>query len=365
MESVFPIIPIRGKPFERGFQYGSLAQEAIRHSIEAYQRIFQHYAGLSWNRVLAIAKGYIPVIESFCPAIFEEFQGISSGAGLRLEEILALNARNEIMLAENSPHECTTLAASSQATLSKDVLMGQNWDWMPMLKDCCIILSVRQEKGPNFVTFVEAGGIAKLGFNSSGIGLCANTMLSHKDKRDFKIPYHVICRKILVSENISDAIECISMMERASSANYLIGHEGGEIVDIEVAPGGAEFTRMKYPQNGVLGHANHFTTDMGVKDLLKIRYPDSLKRDSRVNELLKIDAGKIDEKVLGRILRDHENFPTSICRHANSDRIEDEQLESVGSIIMNLCKKKMLIAQGPPCQTEYSQLSLHDLLGDQ
>jgi isopenicillin-N N-acyltransferase-like protein len=364
METVFPIITVEGKPFERGFQYGSLARERIRHCIKAYQEIFHHYAGLKWDQVLAIAKGYVAIVESFSPAIFEEIQGIRSGAELQLEEILALNARNEIMLAANPPHECTTLAASPQGTLSKDVLMGQNWDWMPIFRDSCLILSVRQDKGPNFVTFVEAGGIAKLGFNSSGIGLCANTMLSHKDKRDFEIPYHMICRKILVSENMADAIESITMPARASSANYLIGHEEGEIVDVEVAPGGTKFTRMKYPENGVLGHANHFTTEMDVRDLMKIRYPDTMRRDSRVNELLKIHAGKIDEKIVGEILRDHQDFPTSICRHANSDRVEDGEWETVGSIIMNLRAKKMWITHGPPCQTAYSYLSFHDLLGN-
>jgi len=361
MESVFPIISVKGGPFERGFQYGSLARERIRYSVEAYQEIFQHYAGLRWDRVLAIGKGYVPIIRSFSPAIFKEIQGISSGAEVQVEEILALNARNEIMLAENPP-ECTTLAASPQATISKDVLMGQNWDWMPIFKDCCIILSVQQDKGVSFVTFVEAGGIAKLGFNSSGIGLCANTMLSHKDKGNLGIPYHVICRKILVSENMSDAIKSISMAVRASSANYLIGHEGGEIIDVEAAPGGTKFTRKKYPENGVLGHANHFTTKMGVRDLLKLRYPDTLKRDSRANELLKLHTGKIDEKIVGEILRDHENFPTSICRHANSDQVEDEQWETIGSIIMNLREKKMWITHGPPCRSTYDQLSFHDLL---
>lgn len=364
MESVFPIISVKGGPFERGFQYGSLARERIRSSVEAYQEIFQHYAGLGWDRVLALGKGYVPIIRSFSPAIFEEIQGISSGAGLQLEEILALNARNEIMLAANPPHECTTLAASPQATPSKHILMGQNWDWMPMFKDSCLILCVRQDKGPNFVTFVEAGGIAKLGFNSFGIGLCANTMLSHKDKRNLGIPYHVICRKILVSENMSDAIESISMAVRASSANYLIGHEGGEIINVEAAPGGTKFTRKKYPENGVLGHANHFTTEMDVRDLMKIRYPDTMRRDSRANELLKLHTGKIDEKILGEILRDHEDFPTSICRHANSDRVEDEQWETIGSIIMDLREKKMWITHGPPCQSTYSQLSFHDLLGN-
>jgi len=364
MKSVFPIISIEGEPFERGFQYGTLARELIQHSIEAYQKIFHHYVGLKWNCIMDIAKRYVPTIKRFSPDIFAELQGISSGAGFELGEIIALNARNEIMLAGKSPHECTCLAALPQATLSKDVLMGQNWDWMPIFKDFCIFLSVRQKRGPNFVTFVEAGGIAKLGFNSSGIGLCANTMLSIKDKRNYKVPYHLICRKILVSENISDAIESITMTERASSANYLIGHEEGEVVDVEAAPGRAEFTKIKHPQNGILGHANHFTMDMGIEDLLKKRYPDTIKRDSRVNELLRIYSGKINEKILRKILRDHENYPTSICRHANSDRIEDEQWESVASIIMNLREKKMWITHGPPCKTEYNQLSFHNLLGD-
>ena len=52
------------------------------------------------------------------------------------------------------------------------------------------------------------------------------------------------------------------------------------------------------------------------------------------------------------ILSDHDGFPTSICRHQNSDKFTGWQ-KSVISIIMLPELGQLHISAGNPCENEY------------
>ena len=43
-----PRVRVTGTPYERGRQYGAQARNRIRLSVQAYQRVFAHYAGWDW-----------------------------------------------------------------------------------------------------------------------------------------------------------------------------------------------------------------------------------------------------------------------------------------------------------------------------
>ena len=90
------LIEIAGPPRERGRQYGEQARAQIERSIAWYGEQFTATAALSWDVVLANARRWEPLVESFLPDALEEMQGIAEGSGFRYEEILALNGRGEL-----------------------------------------------------------------------------------------------------------------------------------------------------------------------------------------------------------------------------------------------------------------------------
>src|SRR4051812_8858074 len=93
---MFPLIEISGSPRERGRQYGAAARERILHSVATYARLFA-YCGMTWGEAELRALRYRDPIAATSPDLLEEIDGIAEGAGLTKGEILALNARTEIL----------------------------------------------------------------------------------------------------------------------------------------------------------------------------------------------------------------------------------------------------------------------------
>ena len=124
-------------------------------------------------------------------------------------------------------------------------LLGQNWDWLLHSAQTLVVLEARPDDGPDFVTVVEAGLLAKAGLNAAGLGLVTNALVTDADLGAPGLPYHVLLRAILDCATVTEALKVLQAGMRSSSANYLIAHASGAALDVEAAPG--DFTRL-YPQ---------------------------------------------------------------------------------------------------------------------
>jgi isopenicillin-N N-acyltransferase-like protein len=356
---MLPVISVKGKPREVGYQYGTQCREMIQKNVHLYFRLFQHYAQLDRPQAVSLARRFIPVIQAFDPAILEEIRGIAEGARSEFEEILALNARTELMFPESlaTAGECTSMVALAEATAGGEVLIGQNWDWKPQLIDSSVLLEIEPEGRPNVVTLTEAGMVGKIGLNSRGIGACLNFLKS--PLASVGVPMHVMMRGILNSEQMSDAIRTIVGQDRGSSSNCLIAHRDGAALDFENAPKQWDFL---YPEKGVIVHTNHFHSErLRPIDTNVSLFPDSLVRFGRARQKMMDRAGKITVEDFQEIFRDHVNYPSSICRHPDERDPEVEHFQTVASIIMNLTRKEVHIAVGPPCQNEYQTMKFKAL----
>src|SRR5690606_18115353 len=124
--------------------------------------------------------------------------------------------------------------------------------------DSVVLLETRRAEGPDLLTYVEAGQLAKIGCNEAGIALAANLLLSDEDVGEPGVPFHVILREILQSASFSEAVDAITRPRRASSANFLVGSSTGELIDIEARPGGPNDLDVLEPTDDMLWHANSF-----------------------------------------------------------------------------------------------------------
>ena len=177
--------------------------------------------------------------------------------------MLAINVRTEVMFAakarqaagqQRAPDGCTAFAVVPAPGADGSTLIGQNWDWLPHSSETVVVLEARQDEGPDFVTVVEAGLLAKTGMNSSGLGLVTNALVTDADTGAPGIPYHLALRAILDCETVSDALAALQSGERSSAANYLIAHRDGSAVDVEAAPGDFSQLYLLFPQDGVVLH---------------------------------------------------------------------------------------------------------------
>lgn len=349
---MFPCFSLNGSPHEIGLQHGRLAKRQIDKCIETYQQLFRGYAKMEWSEAVDQAAQYINYIEKYDPDIMAEIKGIAEGSGRDLLEIVALNARSEIMLTTKALDGCTSFGILPEAA-NGTAYMGQNWDWKDSVFEALIILEITQENKPKIKMITEAGIVGKFGLNDAGVGVCMNALAC--DQNGPGTPLHIAMRGILNSRNMGDAIASVINTNIASAVNFVIGHRDGQILDLEVVP--SEFDVL-YPEDGILVHTNHFVSPvlkMKVKDLTKHLLPDSLVRYTRAQSLLRNLEGGITFSGLQNMLSDHFNAPHGICRHQKVDPLGRE-LVTVFSFIMDLTNQEIFIAAGKPCETSYQKL---------
>lgn len=368
----FPHIRVEGSAAARGRRYGEQAGDRVRRSVEAYGEVFRHYAGWDWGTVTAQALRYRAPIERFGASYLEEIAGIAEGAGVGFEDVLAINVRTEVMFAAKARMaeregrrvgECSAFAVLPAANGDGHTLIGQNWDWLVHSFETVVVLESHQQEGPDFVTVVEAGLLAKTGMNSSGIGLVTNALVTDLDRGEPGVPYHLVLRGILDAENMSDALAVAQRGFRSSSANYLVATADGLAVDIEAMPGDFSAMRLVFPTDGVLLHTNHFLSpSVDRKDVSLWVMPDSPFRLERLREAVAAVDGKLSIDFFRSLLADHANHPSGICCHPDTRMEPYDRGATVASVLMDLDTKRMWVADGHPCTSPYRELDYSGFL---
>jgi isopenicillin-N N-acyltransferase-like protein len=370
----YPRIRVSGEPVERGGQYGEQARDRIRISRAGYERAFREAAGWDWDRAVDAASGYAEPIERAFPHLLAELRGIAEGSGLTLGDLLAMNARTEVIWAATArqaaaqraeyARECTSFALLAGRTVEGRPLVGQNWDWLVQGFDTVVVLEVEQPGDrPNFVTVVEAGLLAKASLNSAGLGITTNALVTGHDRGEAGIPYHVMLRALADCETLTDAVNTVQLHQRASSANYLLAHADDIAVDLEAAPGDFRTVTALLPDAGVLVHTNHFLQPPRATDEVSIyAMPDSLVRLQRARAALVEAAGGFDIKAVSELLSDHADWPAAVCCHPDPREADAQRWATVMSVVMDLQQRTLWLASGNPCEQPFQQLKFGELL---
>lgn len=340
------LVELEGEAYERGRRYGARVADAVHDNADAYLRLIASVAGIDPGAALEAAMAFLPQIEAHAPELLLEMQGIAEGAGCELSRILLINARSELM---TPAEECTSLAAAPDATRGRKVILGQNWDWYTAIESDPILLRIRQPRAPEIVTLVEAGQVGKIGMNSAGLGVCLN-FLGHR-QRGQGLPLHVLLRRMLGCATLGEAVHTAFSSPRATSANVMLAHKAGEILDLELTPEDADFV---YGDEGWLVHANHFESprlragDTGISTSVS-----TVARAARARRLLGAARGDITIETFQTILQDHAYGDHSICRHADARDPIIQLSATRASVIMDLSKGTAYVAGGQPCKTAY------------
>jgi len=369
----FPLLRLAGGPREVGLAHGRAAAGLVAHNLDLYFRRFADEAKLPRPEVLRRAERYWRALREQSPEFAVMVEGIAEGAGQPLPDVAAMNLRFELLYSEFSrigqtelggmpapAGECTAFAILPEVSADGHLWVGQNWDWIPQVAG--VLQHVTRPDGLRILCFTEAGiAGGKIGFNSAGIGLAVNGLLSNEDDWSrLGRPFHLRTWEVLCSATLSQAVGAVTNGNRSCSANFLIGQAGqpgeGTAVDLEAAPGGV---CSHEPVAGTLAHANHFRDPdrLGIWQPIVEEKRSTYHRCDRMERLL-ADAtsrGPITGETLQGMLRDHNGRPESICRHPNRELPEAERYESVASIIMDLHAGLMLVAAGPPCANAYQE----------
>ncbi len=364
-----PSLTVGEDPRERGLSHGVRFAAEIKENLETYLRRFEA-SGLDREAAFAEGKHWLRAMKLQNEDYTEEMRGIAEGSGQSEIAIAVLNARYELAFtlfgrdaieAEEhkkeellflGPGGCTTFGLLPEATADGHTWLGQNWDWLEGLHGRNLILRVKRKNLPSFICLTEAGIVGgKMGVNDQGIGLVENGLASSNDgKNPFEKPFHMRCREVLDAQAYDAALKPVMDTRRTCSANFVVGHADGEIIDIESSP---DFVSYIHPERGIVTHSNHFlSSGHGESQMEKIA-PSTLYRASRIRRLLERTCGHISVDDMKAAASDHFGWPSAICRHPDPSHIHAKRTMTTASVLIDLNERVMHVANGPPCSYPY------------
>lgn len=355
-----PVVYLDGEAIDQGRQHGLSLRDQIAHNLEVYFDRFQTEARLSPAEVRERAAQYLPLLREYAD-YFASMEGIAETSGQDLLDVAVLNMRYELLyyqysiLPVSGPDGCTSFGLQPAATADHHLLLGENWDWIPEVAGAV----VHTHNGDfETLSFTEAGVVGgKIGLNSAGLGLAINGLLSTADDWSRQVmPFHVRCYEILMSRDFDSAANVICAQPRACSANFVIAQAPDRIVNVEAAP---DAVCELQPVRGAVVHTNHFVDParLCVEEPSSERRPHSYIRLGRLRELLEARR-PTSVADLQASLRDHDNYPDSVCRHIHPDDPPEEACTTVVSAVMDLHERTLWLTDGPPCEHVYERYEL-------
>jgi isopenicillin-N N-acyltransferase-like protein len=254
---------------------------------------------------------------------------------------------------------CTSFAAAGEATGHKAAIAGQNFDFIEPWEEYMILLKMKPAAGPRMLAVTSAGCLGLIGFNSAGLAVNLNLLKNKDSLTPHKgVPTHIILNKVFSCENPSEAITAIAAAEGRAAKNYLVTSREGDIIGAETTMDDLD---IQFAEKGIYTHANYFKAErFRSADLAPMMLPDSYIRAQRLFELMDSRRGKISVEMMKQLLRDHNNYPGSICRHTNPRALlpVGKLMKTLVSIISCPAEQKAYISYGNPCENEYLEYQL-------
>jgi isopenicillin-N N-acyltransferase-like protein len=366
----FPFLSVSGTPYERGRQHGQALAARVRHSAALYGGTLEKL-GFGGVRGTELIRKFAVQIEAFGAHYIEEMRGIADGAELAFEQVVMINARTEVIaearrLAGASQKAAATLAPKDGCTGAViqprrsdtgRLIHGQNWDWRAECAETAIVLRVCRDDGPDFLTFVEAGGLARSGLNAAGIAITANYLRCDRDYTQTGVPLALIRRKVLEQQHFALAIQAVATTPKACANNMMLSHVDGVCIDFECAP---DESFSVLPHDGLLVHANHFVSTAALaklRDTGLAQSPDSAYRDMRVRDHLEAIGQRIGADDLKRAFFDDFGKPYSVCRPPRPGS-HDDLSATVAMVVMEPSLRQMDVAPLPALNRQFTRYSL-------
>jgi isopenicillin-N N-acyltransferase-like protein len=304
-------------PRARGEAFGRAQPPAVQNTVAVYRRLIGTLDGAG-VRLRADERA--------------ELEGIAAGAAVEVGELLAVNARSELM-AGMSLEECSVAGGGA--------LLAQNWDWHPALADSTLVWVVAPPGGGWYATLTEAGMLAKIGLNHAGLGVCLNLLQCSEDGGLDGTPVHILLRRVLAECTTVEAAVALLSGARVSASSAVTVAMPGELATVELSPGGANVVPGGF-------HTNHFLvppaagTDSGL--------PESESTELRLEV--------IRTKPLLEALSSHAGHPWGVCRHGDDALPWEGNTVTLASVIMDLTAPRLRVAFGRPCATAYAEVEL-------
>jgi hypothetical protein len=310
---------IEGDPAQIGRGLGALAKPVF----DAYMAQSSAWARVSpWRDNPFVAALRREAAQRF-PDHVAELDGMAEALGWPAEDIFLWNCRGE--LAHRVPDGCTTLAAESPA----GGVIAHNEDGDPYLKGECMLVEVRPNGKPGFVSFYYPGSLPGHTFAASYAGL-AQAINNIRIVRTLPgVPRMILARAILDAYTLDEAVGILRDNPRASGFHHTIAcADDARVLSIEATPKRCSIVRaneMRHDDTRIAGHANHLI-HAGHEAEHQVVTDSSRDRQARLDVLLSTLSDVTDDESLLRVLRDRAEAGLPIYRDDPNDPDDENTL---------------------------------------
>ncbi|MDD4363551.1 MAG: C45 family autoproteolytic acyltransferase/hydrolase [Atribacterota bacterium] len=352
MDKPFPFLKVEGTHFEIGQQIGSTFQSQIKKFIKI----------IIGTMPIAEAKKraavYLPSLSKHCPHLLEEVKGVADGAGITLEEALIPNLRSAIEYAGG----CTAYVIDRKHTANGELLIGQNQDLPASMQDVGVVLHIAAKGEREILMWTFAGLLAYHGINDAGLGFFCNALPQPPKSSPFSakniLPGYLPKRLMFENEDIDGVLNLFDNLKLFTTpigvVNYVMCDKK-RIASVELSEN--DYAVLNDSGKGFIAHTNHYLADK-FNYLNQYKLPglamapheeDSMPRLARFNKLFEQQSKLLDLEDIKSIMSDHDNYPSSICRHLP----ETGDCVTVASIIAEPEKGRMHLCPGNPCENTF------------
>ncbi len=348
-----PLIETQGAPRERGKQQGEAARTEILSALARYRELLPHVINITWDIGVREARKFLPYAEESFPLFVEEIRGIAEGAGVPFHDVWTLNCYEGLPDSRQQIWGCTSMAVRDDQTGNGHVLIAHNEDWNTVDKDNVYLVRARPDDGPPFIGMTYGPLLVNIGFNAEGIGVAIDSVYPTDGR--VGVPRILCARAVLNAHTIGEAIRACVPKLRAGGYSYLLADSNGELYCVETSATTHDIT---YGEEGWLVHTNHYLSPKMQLLEQPGTYAASHVSLDRARRLLRQRLGQVTVEDLQTVLRDHVNFPNSICLHPDPAEPPAERDQTLVSLVMDLSARVMWAAPGPPCENEYTPYAL-------
>jgi isopenicillin-N N-acyltransferase-like protein len=291
------------------------------------------------NSLDELALKQLELSRLFAPHLASEIEGIASGSGLSLTDIVILNNYTDFRDISLPEEGCSTIHIQTPS----EILSGQTWDMHRSAKNYMCIIHVPETSIHSAqLVLTLVGCVGLMGVNTHN-GLIGVNNINTKNAKTGLI-WPLLVRKVLEATSLGEMRTILLSAPVTSGHNYLISSPlGGE--HLEITPTISEkVSALNAGHVGSIFHTNHClgTEISKLEDKLSMssttskRYELLSKKTHKVTNLL-------DFK---KLLQDHDEFPMSICSHFENGA-QDPSF-TCGGGVSDLKKGKHIFWRGCP-----------------
>ncbi|MEW6297853.1 MAG: C45 family peptidase [Thermodesulfobacteriota bacterium] len=226
--SGYPVLRLRGSPYERGYQHGALHGDAVRANVHGFLNyvytespVGKHITQAFLDFAFACFRPYLP------PAYEEEMQGLADGSGLSLKDIRRVHAAPDLFELRGLT-SCASFAAFGRATADGRLYHMRNLDWIFAAGiQRYPLLLVYPEEGVVNIGYAGFIGVIS-GMNRAGISV-GQVGATSRDWTLRGLPMPFLLRQVLEgAKNLEDVVRVVCTARRTVGHNYIIasGSEG-------------------------------------------------------------------------------------------------------------------------------------------